>query len=257
MPAINPSVLNDKVELIFAETLKADAFARQIHELLSFYADRTKRTTATAAALETAHMMHVPSPVLRNLCTMIHKRGRREGDEWIPAAQQLWRSGLQEMRLVAICMLSEAPSERMLGVASTWAAESEEQNVLRSLASEGIGPWRQSNPDQTLASAGGWIEAESTQVFGLIVLQKSIQDESISDLPAVFDMLSGLPAVARGLELDALRDLLLTLAQRSPAETTAFMLEEIASGEIRAQRLARAIAEALPAAFRSQLRQTL
>lgn len=257
MPAINPSTLNEKIDAIFSPTLKAGSFSRGIEELLNFYADRTKRTTAAAAALETAPMMHVPVPVLRSLCAKIHQRSRHENDEWLDAAERLWRSGLRETRLVAICMLSEAPADGVIEVASTWAAESEDRHVLRSLATEGIEAWRQSEPDRVLDYVAEWLETESTRMFALIVLQQSVKDGSLNDFPAVFDLLSGLAARVRGLRLEALQALLIALAQRSPAETTAFLMGEIASGDARTQRLARTVSASLPAPFQSQLRQII
>jgi hypothetical protein len=209
------------------------------------------------SALESADVMHVPAPVLKRLCTKIHQRGRTQDDEWIQAAEALWRSGKREMRMVAICMLGEAPQKHMFRLASVWAAESDDVNVLRALATEGIGAWRKADPDRTLMTAGEWAESEAMQAFGLMVLEQSLRDGSIHHLPSVFDLLSGLAGEARGLRWDALRDLLITLAEQSPAETTAYLLEEMATGDARTQRLARVVSESLPAALQSQIRSAI
>lgn len=253
MPAVNPAVLDEKLVAIFSETVRASSFKREIESLLNFYADRTRRSTAVAAALETADTMHVPAPVLRTLCAKIHLRGRRVDDEWLQAAEGLWESGLREMRLVSVCMLREAPQEQVLPTASRWAAGSDDPKVLGALASEGILKVRSSDPDSILTQAEEWIAAEDRRAFGLIALQTLVKDGVAVNLSEIFRLVANLTAVARGHELDALRDLLSTLGDASPAETTAFLIDEICTGEAQTSRLIRGLSDHFPEPFKSQL----
>jgi hypothetical protein len=253
MPAVNPSALRDKMDSIFADDIKAGFFKRQVESILDFYADRTKRSTTAASALESAERMHVAAPVLRAFCSKIHQRGRRPEDEWLLAATKLWQSKYQEMQLLSVCMLSEIPLDHQLTTASNWAAECDDPRVLESLASEGIQPVRKADPQQVLECVDGWIKAESTRLFGLMVLQQFIDDEIAADLPLIFDLLSGLTSSSRGLEYDGLWSLLEKLAKRSPAESTAFLVDEIKSGDSRTLRFVRGFSDNLPEPFRSQL----
>lgn len=257
MPAINPSALNDKLEAIFSPTIRTGEFERAIGDLLSFYADRTKRSTAISAAHETANMMHVPAPVLRAICTRIHQRGRRQDDEWLSAAEGLWQSGRYEMRLVSICMLKEAPPEKILEQSSKWAAESDDERVLHSLASEGIRTWLRSDHARVLESARGWISDDPTRAFGLIVLGQLIESGSARKLPGIFKMISGLSSSVRGTEQEVLRSLLVKVAETSPAELTAFLLDEITGADLRSLRFFRSLIEELPEPYQSQVRAAL
>jgi hypothetical protein len=257
MPAINPLALNDKLEAIFSPIIRTGEFGRAVDDLLSFYADRTKRSTAISAAHETASMMHVPAPVLRAICTRIHQRGRRQDDEWLLAAEELWGSGRFEMRLVSICMLKEAPPEKILEQSSKWAAESDDERVLRSLASEGIRTWLSSDHARVFEAAQEWISDDPTRAFGLIVLGQLIESGSARNLPGIFKMLSGLSSSVRGTEQEALRSLLVKVADTSPAELTAFLLDEIASADLRSLRFFRSVVEELPEPYQSQVRGAL
>jgi hypothetical protein len=257
MPAINPAVLNEKIDALLSGQVLAGSFAGEIEAILSFYADRTKRSTAAAAALEPTERMRVPSPVLRTICTKIHQRRLRADDEWLPAARRLWRSGLQEMQLVGICMLGEVSRDELLKTASQWAAESDDLRVLRSLASEGIHVLRVSNKEDLLEIAQGWLEDASTRAFGLLVLRQLFEDTSIHGLPAVLDKLSGLTASVRGVEVDALDALLGFFAARSPAETTAFLMDEIAAADTKSIRFVRKFSHSLPEPYQSQLLQSI
>lgn len=257
MPAVNPAVLDDKLDTIFSNRVRSGAFKREIESLLNFYADRTKRSTAVAAVLETADTLHVPKPVLRTLCAKIHQRGCRVEDEWLQAAGELWNSGLREMRLVSICMLKEAPQEKVLMTASRWAAESDDPKVLKSLASEGIHRVRSSDPTSILALSDGWIADERTRAFALIALQKQVEEGVVADLSEIFALISRLTPVVRGHALDALRQLLSTLGRSSPAETTAFLIDEIQAGETRTSRLIQSLSDDFAEPFKSQLLSAL
>ncbi|MDF1500234.1 MAG: DNA alkylation repair protein [Anaerolineales bacterium] len=257
MPAINPSVLDKKIQTIFDRPLDTDAFPGEIHALLSFYADRTKRSTAATATQESADLLHVPAAVLRALCTKIHQRGQREGDRWLDAAERLWASGLREMRQVSICLLSEAPAESTLETAGRWAAGCDDPLVLQALAAEGLRSWRESEPEKVYASAVNWLANEATRAFGLMALQRLIEENSFDNLPSIFNALVGLPSTVRGFQQQSLLSLMEALAERSPAETTAFLLDELSPDDHRAARLVRAALDAFPAPFQAQLRQAL
>ncbi|MGD2162942.1 MAG: DNA alkylation repair protein [Anaerolineales bacterium] len=253
MPAINPTVLNEKLDALLSKRILVDSFPHEISTILSFYADQTKRSTAAAAALEPTERMRVPAPVLRALCTKIHQRGRTPEDEWLSAAEKIWRSGLQEMQLVSVCMLSEAAQAEMINTASQWAAESDDPRVLGSLASECVQSMRSSISDDLLVLSQGWLAEASTRAFGLLLLRQLFEDASVKELPAVFEQLSGLTAHVRGIESNALEELLTLLAARSPAETAAFLLDEITHGDAKSIRFIRNFNHQLPEPYQSQI----
>ena len=116
---------------------------------------------------------------------------------------------------------------------------------------------RLSDPASILALAEEWIADERTRAFGLIALQKQVAEGVVADLSEIFLLISQLAAVVRGRDLDALRRLLSTLGQSSPAETTAFLIEEIQADETRTSRLIRALSDDFAEPFRSQLLSVL
>ncbi|MGD8632685.1 MAG: DNA alkylation repair protein [Anaerolineales bacterium] len=254
MPAINPTALNDELESIFSLSIRRGEYIRAVQDLLSFYADRTKRSTAISAAQETSHMMHVPAPVMRTICTRIGQRGRRPDDDWLAAAEELWQSGIYEMRIVGICMLREVSLDQILERASNWAAECDDERVLQSLASEGMQSCLKSEHTRVLEAAQEWIARDPTRAFGLIVLGQLIEAGSVHDLPAIFKMLTGLASSVRGTEQDALRSLLMAIAESSPAELTAFLLEEIGCADSRSLRFFRSLIAEIPEPYQSQVR---
>jgi hypothetical protein len=257
MPAINPTLLNEKIHSMFDRTLDIEVFPKEIYALLSFYADRTKRSSAVAAALESAESLRVPAPVMRALCNTIHQRGLRQDDQWIEAADKLWESGLREMRQVSVCLLSEAPVELIVEKVAIWADESDDPPVLKALADEGLFNWRRREPEEILDNVKQWLAEDSTRAFGLMALQPLVEEETLGDLPWIFEVLNGLPQSARGMELDALQSILRILAQRSPAETTSFLIREAQAGETRPARLIRAILDVFPLPFQVELRQSI
>lgn len=259
MPAINPTSLNERINSIVNRNIYADTFPAEIHTLLSFYADRTKRSSTIAAAREPVATMRVPASVMRTLCTAIHRRGSRQEDDWLASAQQLWTFELREMRLVSICMLRDAPVQTVLDTAVSWAAESDDPEVLWALAREGVSIWRQADPIRVIDWSRRWLseEPETVRAFGLMVLLPLVEEESLSDVPEVLALLGGRVKSARGLEFEALQALLRELARRTPAETTAFLLTQDPAENTRSARLIRSILDAFPAPLQSELRKAL
>jgi hypothetical protein len=79
----------------------------------------------------------------------------------------------------------------------------------------------------------------------------------VADLSEIFALISKLTPVVRGHALDALRQLLSTLGRFSPAETTAFLFDEIQAGETRTLRLIRSLSDDFAEPFKSQLLSAL
>jgi hypothetical protein len=125
------------------------------------------------------------------------------------------------------------------------------------LASDGLKAWLQSEKDRILDLSSEWLASESMRPFGMMVLHYSIGADLLSNLAKVFKLLAGFTGSVRGLEADALRGLLRYLAKHAPAETTAYLLDELASQNHRSIRLIRNLVEVFPSTFQTEIRQAL
>lgn len=255
MPAIQPDVLQREIEALLEDVGEPGRFVRECMKLLEYYADRTRRSGRIPAEVASERVLRVPRPVLRTLCAAIHRRGRSEEDvAWLQVAWALWEKGYREARLIAICMLREADLEDLPGLAGAWGEESDDSEILRALAEEGLRPLREQDSEAYLGQIGAWLAADRQQALALHALTALLDTQGFDDFPRIFRLMQGSGRKIARRANPVFRALMERLARRSPHETAAFLLEEIKREPSGAGRLVEWALAELPPNLQVELR---
>jgi hypothetical protein len=233
MPAINPSRLNRQVEAAMAQAADSGRFVRAVREIVEYYADRTKRSTAASEALIMSNVLRVPRPVLAAVCSAIQAHAEFIPAERHKAAAGLWDLAYRETRYVAVCLARGLEAAAIPGVLERWAAGCDDRQVLSWMAEEGLRDWWDapgSHPWRTLRT---WMAGEDFRVrnLSLLALLKRVEGGlNDADLPRVFRLLKGAVGNVRSDGHATLSDLIALLAKRSTRETARYLMDEIKRG---------------------------
>jgi len=260
MPSINPSRLKRQVDEAMALAGDRERFVRAIREILEYYADRTRRSTAASEALLLSNVLRVPRPVLAALCAGVQTLAELPDGERLGAAQELWELNYRETRHVAVCLMQGVPPGERPEHFERWAAGCDDRVVLSWIAEQGLRDWWQAAGDDAWRVLRGWLGAGNHGVrhLALLALQKRI-DSGASDsiLPAVFRLLKGAAGEVRGDSFTTLAEILELLARRSPQETARYLMDEVKRKTPGSRRLARACSQALPPDLQQMLDSVL
>lgn len=256
MPAIQPEVLQREIEAMLEHVGEPGRFIRECMKLLEYYADRARRSGRIPAEVASERVLRVPRPVLRTLCAAIHRLGRGGEDvAWLELAQALWGKSYREPRLIAICMLREAELEDLPAMAGVWGEESDDPEVLRALAEEGLRPLREQDPEAYLGHIAAWLAADRRQALALHALNALLDTQAFDDFPRIFRLLQGSGGKIVRRANPIFRALMERLARRSPHETAAFLLEEIKREPSGAAKLVKWALANLPPRLQVELRE--
>jgi hypothetical protein len=259
MTAVDPQRLAREIDALGTELQNPKALRSRVVALLDIYADRTRRTVTSSNPDRAPWSFDVPAPVLRSLKQFLCERlaGRLEL-AW-GVADELWTAGYRETQELAADILSLIENEQVAGWAEAHVAGSVESAALAALAGNGLAGWRQADPQDFLGRASLWLNGEASRmkVLAFYSLAAAVRDPSFVDLPTIYKLIAGFGRPARGEIKRALSDLVHALAQRSPAETTHFLLERMKRGVSGAKTLAREVQDSLPAPQKATIQKAL
>jgi hypothetical protein len=259
MTAVDPQRLAREVEALGVYLEDPKALRSRVTSLLDIYADRTRRTAGGANPDRTPWSFDVPAPILRSLKLFFREQLQaRPGLAW-EIVHELWHAGYRETQLLAIEILSLSTDCAVAEWVREHVVQSADSATLATLARDGLTGWRQVDAQAFLSEISAWLHDDSSLLWalGLYALCAAVSETSFQDLPTVYRMLRGFTQPTRGDARRALRDLVRTLAKRSPAETTHFLLERLKRGGAQAERLARNVQEVLPKAQRTAIQKAL
>ncbi len=259
MTAVDPQRLAREIEALGTEMKNPKALRSRVVALLDIYADRTRRTGSGANPDRTSWSFDVPPPILRTLKQFLCERLADKLELAWGIADELWLAGYRETQMLAADVLSLQEDEQVAEWAETHAAGSVDSDTLALLASNGLAGWRQADPQGFLRKASLWLHGEEARIkaFGFYSLAAAAREPSFEHLPAIYNLISGLVWPARGEIKRAMFDLVNAMAQRSPAETTHFLLERLKRGGSGAKRLARHVQDSLPTPQQAAIRKAL
>jgi len=230
MPAINPSQLNRQVEAAMAQAADSGRFVRAVREIVEYYADRTKRSTAASEALMMSNVLRVPRPVLAAVCSAIRAQAGFIPAERYKAAAGLWDLAFRETRYIAVCLARGFEPAAIPGVLESWAAGCDDREVLSWMAEEGLRDWWDATGAHPWRTLRTWMAGDAVQVrnLALLALLKRVESgSSDADLPRIFRLLKGAVGKVRSDGHATLSDLVKLLAKRSPRETARYLMDEI------------------------------
>jgi hypothetical protein len=259
MTAIDPQRLAREIDALGEDLEDARALRSRVVALLDIYADRTRHTGANADPERTPWTFDVPAPVLRTLRQFLIERLEGRLKLLWSIADELWHAGYRETQVLAAELASLGKDEWVGDWAEARAHESLDSTTLMALADSGLAGWRHADPQGFLGTVLHWLKEGNarTKTLGILALNATVQQSSFKDLPTVYRMIHSLEQPKRGELKRALVLLMRTLARRSPAETTHFLLDRIQRGGEEDRRLAQQVQEVLPEAQRITIQDTL
>ncbi len=207
-----------------------------LHEMLDFYADRTRRPGKTGAPPPLLQAYQVPNPVMRQLWQVIKPRIDEDPQAGLALADALWAEENMECRTLAVQILGRLPvipPDGVLRRLSSWVMEETDQTLQGLLLTTGAARLRQEDPDQLFRLAKFWLASTDRYIprLGLQILLPLIDDPNFDNLPRIYRLLRPLtlrfPSEARPNFLQVIK----ALAKRSPQETVFFLRENLTGGQ--------------------------
>lgn len=228
MPAIQPARLKKQTVELAGHFLEPERFVRALHDLLDYYADRTRRPGQSGSPAPLLPGYEVPRPVMRQILRELEPKLDANPQETLKLADALWREPFMEPRLLAVRILSQLAPGRVQGVQPRlvrWIVATEEETLLQALVGEGFQRLRREHPDRFLSLARSWLinDNPTLQSIGLRALRPLVLDSDFNNLPAIFRLIQ---VHVHRAETDLRPDLLelvQALAKRSPRETAYFL----------------------------------
>jgi hypothetical protein len=238
-----------------------EAFVRDLHNLMDFYADRTRRSGQFGEPPPLLATYKTPAPVLRQLEREIAPLAA-EPAAALALVDALWAEPVIEFRRLAIILLGRippTPPEPVLDRIQAWVAAQPENIILDALLEHGLARIRQETPKVYFPLVEAWLNAH--EIFprqaGLRALSYLLTDPNFENLPAVSRLI--LPWI-RSTPADLRTDLVAVLrglAGRFPQEASYLLKQNLASERPDTLWLARQVLNDLPEEIQASLRETL
>lgn len=236
MPAIQPARLKIQVQEMSKLVDDPTAFLRALHDLLDFYADRTRRFQRGDRAMSLIRNYRVPDQVLRQIEIGLIPVVSPHPDTAIDLAESLWEDGWLETRLLAVTIVGQIepqPPARISEKIRAWGLDCKDPMVTKALAFRGTERLRQEQREHFLDMVEEWLGSGELPLVrvGLHAVAHLLEDRRFENLPLVYRWLSPLTRQIDFKIKPALIPVLQLLAQRSPQETAYFLRKILASTE--------------------------
>jgi hypothetical protein len=228
-------------------------------DLLEYYADRTRKTASLAISRDAPWAFGVPRPVMDALRRTLKKISADPAAPVEAIVEELWNTGYREPQILAVELLSGRPGPEFRAQMEAWMPSCQDSAVLEALAVTGFSAWRRESPQAFLGKVKDWLEdpRRSFQLSALLALAGAVHDDHFTEIPALFHLIEGASIGASGSFRRVLYDLVAALAQRSPAETARFVMDEIDRDSQSGGRMARSLLHFFPRHERTLIQQTL
>ena len=259
MPAIDLTRLSREVERLQSVFASPVEVLRGTLDVLDFYAERARRPAVLPAAEDRGRSLDVPAPVLRAIGMGLHRQAAAQPEVRWPVAQAFWDAELRETRILACWILSGLGEGDVAAWVERRAADLDDQAVVTAVVERALLGWRLASGKAYIEQIERWLGSSRSALhaLGLRALEAGLEIPELEDLHRAYQALARLPHPVRGEARHALADLLATLAKRSPAETTRFLLEGIDRELPGIERLARSLLGNLPPVQRDRLSAAL
>ena len=230
MPAIQPARLKIQAVRLTDDFTQPAAFISKLDDILDFYADRTHRSGLAGTPHPLLNAYNVPAPVMRQLLAELAPLVINHPQAGLDLADGLWQRENLECRLIAASLLGVAPREYADEVVSRvqiWLQTETERRLIEALVRQGLELIRKDVPAKYLALLETWLASPdlSQQEIGLLGMLPLLENDSFSNLPVLFRLLTPYIRVVHTYLRPALLSVLDALAERSPQET-AYLLRQ-------------------------------
>lgn len=232
MPAIQPARLKTQVSDLLAHFAEPEAFIRELHALLDFYADRTRRPGLTGKPKPLIQAYNAPRQVLRRIEADLLPRVQSDPDGALTLADALWADAWFESRMLAVHILGALPlteadtiSERL----QTWGQSCRDETLTDALLSRGASRLRDEDPDGFLRQVERWLRGGDalSRKLGLRAIPGLVASPQFENLPVLFRLLAPLLRDAESTLEGDLLSAVRALGRRSPRETAYFLQKNL------------------------------
>src|SRR5512141_263117 len=232
MPAIDLARLKKQIARLADLFDQPTDFLREHREILDHYVNRTLRTQSVAPS-SVLPTYRTPTVVLRHMENELGPLAEQRPLQALELADALWDEGWLETRLLAAYLLGRIPpqEERLLARLTAWTQAVRDPSVRAALLTTSLTRLRRETPELFLVLVKEWLHPARQRMWsnGIQALVALISEEGFGNLPAIFEIVEPiLKAAPAALQFD-LQELLTTLYQASPEETTYF-LQQILKG---------------------------
>lgn len=261
MPAIQPARLKIQVSQLVEKYPSPKEFLAGFHDLLFYYADRTRSPGRGGIKYSLIRAYRVPKQVLREI-----ERGLRplvidQGEQAFDLVDALWLEGWLETRILSLMILGWVPLEpvnRIVSRLEAWGQTCKDDSALLEVLAVLIASlWKADPRGPSLLES--WLRSQdpAARKLGLRLIPFLIQLPSFQYLPTIYNLL--MPYVQRS-NLVPDPDLLVVvraLAAKSPPETAYFLERNLAAENPGVPTLIRQCLDAFPPPIRVDLQALL
>lgn len=232
MPAIQLARLKIQSAELVSHFYDPAAFVRGLHDLLDFYADRTRKPGQAGEPPPLIKPYNVPPPVLRQVKTDLNPYVATDKDSALALCDTLWAEPYLECRLLAIELLGLIPTEppdEVLERVNAWATPKIEDRLLNALVNKGLIEVSKRNPELFLSQVEEWLTSEGdlSRRMGLKAISMMLEDRDFENLPKILRLLVPLIRSSPSQLRPDLLDVIQSLAKRSPNETAFFLRQNL------------------------------
>lgn len=197
MPAISPTKLKLQSAKLADKYSQPEAFVRDMHTVLSLYADKTHRPGKSRIQSTRQKTYHTPLLVLRQVLQYLVPLCESDTNGILLLCDRLWSESYQEHQLLACMLLGQLPlsvKDAIITRLEKWAFETTDEFDSRALIEFGSARMRREMPATVLEITVQWLQAPEIklQKLGLKSLAFIVSEENFSNLPAVYSLLSPL-----------------------------------------------------------------
>ena len=262
MPAIDLSRLRKQATRLADFFFVPDEFMKHLHEMLDFYVNRSLRTVQNVAPGSTLATYRTSPVILKRIEQELAQIAQDNPSASLGLADLLWDEGYLETCLLAAFLLGRIPpqEERLLARLTAWTQQVRDPSVRAALLTTSLARMRQETPDQFLTLVSEWLHPARTRTWsnGVRALLPLVADPEFENLPPVLDILEPVVEAAPAIIQVDLKDLILTLYQAFPTETTFFLRQALTNSTNPMTSITfRRISSAFPAELQSELRELI
>ncbi len=258
MPAVSPERLRADIDSLKQSYHGPEVFVNALVRTLEKYADRTVRAGQSGQPAPLAPMFHTPRPVLRAIENALSDLVSDDPRLALESADQLWRNPVYEVRRMAISILTHLPEdyqEEVMWRVREWAPTDIDESLLARLFSTTL-----PQPRNMLAVIREWLDEggpENTR-RSLVAVAVLVTGPKGEDLPAIFRILSPLLIQAPSRHKPRLAEIIRTLAERAPEETSYYLRQlYINAGQPEIARVIRQNLGLFPPEMKASLQESL
>ena len=264
MPAIHLARLKKQTAQLADLFDQPTAFLREVREILDFYVNRSLRSQGVAPS-SVLPTYRTPAVVLRQIETELGPVAERQPFQALELADALWDEGWLETKLLAAFLLGRIPpqEERLLARLTAWTQAVRDPEVRAALLTTSLTRLRKETPDLFLVLVREWLHPARQRMWsnGVQALVPLISSPDFDNLPPIFEIVEPILKAPPGILQFDLQELIITLFEASPDETTYFLqqiLKETRSPllSIALRRMSPELPHELQASLREMLRRT-